>query len=221
MALTKAQLEALKNTLLASGQPIDAARHRSFVQNVIDEMYDAQSRGDLMAGVQADTVTETGDVILLIRSGRAYLVPASLFGGGTASLTGLSDVIISDAQEQDVLSYDVLTDKWVNRAVGDLYPAAQYRESNTILFNGDYISGINAAALSGNIFFDFTGARLGATAQIQHLDAGAFTFPPQAVLMFDPSLVSTSAANYFLLVLVGSTPGSEIVHVFHAMEGGV
>jgi hypothetical protein len=79
MALTKAQLEALKNSLLASQQPIIASTHRELIQNIIDEMYDAQSRGNLLAGVQIDGTTTTGDTLVLIRSGQAYLVPTSLF----------------------------------------------------------------------------------------------------------------------------------------------
>jgi hypothetical protein len=79
MALTKAQLEALKNSLLASQQPIIASTHRELIQNVIDEMYDAQSRGNLLAGVQQNETTTTGDTLLLIRSGQAFLVPTSLF----------------------------------------------------------------------------------------------------------------------------------------------
>jgi hypothetical protein len=79
MALTKAQLEALKNSLLASQQPIIASTHRELIQNIIDEMYDAQSRGNLLAGVQQNGTTTTGDTIVLIRSGQAYLVPTSLF----------------------------------------------------------------------------------------------------------------------------------------------
>jgi hypothetical protein len=80
MALTKAQLEALKNSLLASQQPIIASTHRELIQNVINEMYDAQSRGNLLAGVQQNGTTTTGDTLLLIRSGEMFLVPTSLFG---------------------------------------------------------------------------------------------------------------------------------------------
>lgn len=121
MALTKAQLEALKNELLASGQPITAATHRAFIQNVINEMYDAQSRGNLLAGVQADGTTTGGDEILLIRSGQTYLVPASLFGGGAGTLAGLGDVIITDPQDEDILSYDAVSGKWINIALTGLY----------------------------------------------------------------------------------------------------
>lgn len=77
MAYTKAQLEALKNSILASAQPITAAQHRSMVQNIIDEMFDPQSRGNLLAGVQADGIIVEGDTALVIRSGQAYLMPLS------------------------------------------------------------------------------------------------------------------------------------------------
>lgn len=104
---------------------------------------------------------------------------------------------------------------------GISYPEASYRENNTVLFDNDYITGINAAARSGNILFDFTSAKLGATTQMRHYDASAFTFPTGAVLMFDSADISTTADNYFLFVLVDKTSSAEIVHVFHAMEGGV
>jgi len=120
MALTKAQLESLKNALLASGRPINAASHREFVQNVIDEMYDAQSRGNLLAGVQADGTTAGGDTLLLIRAGQAFLVPVSLFGvDGT--LAGLSDVVIVDEQAGDVVSYDAVDGVWKNVSFTGLF----------------------------------------------------------------------------------------------------
>lgn len=121
MAFTKAELEALKNALLASNQPITAATHRSFVQNIIDELYDAQSRGDLLAGVQEDAATEAGDLVLLIRGGEAFLVPASVFGGGAGTLAGLGDVIITDPQDEEILSYNSSSGKWVNIPLTGLF----------------------------------------------------------------------------------------------------
>jgi hypothetical protein len=98
---------------------------------------------------------------------------------------------------------------------------ATFRENNTVLFDGDYISGINAAARTGNILFDFTGVSLGATTEMRHNDAGAFTFPAEAVLMFASADISTTVDNYFMFELVDNTVAAEIVHVFHAIEGGV
>lgn len=113
MAFTKAQIEALKNSLLASNQPITAAIHRAFAQKLIDEMYDAQSRGNLLAGVQESGSTVTGDEILVIRSGVAYLVPASLFGSGI-SFADLNGIVIVDPQDGDLLAYDAVTEEWKN-----------------------------------------------------------------------------------------------------------
>jgi len=113
MALTKVQLEALKNALLASQQPINAATHRDFIQNVIDEMYDAQSRGNLLAGVQSNGTTAGGDTLLLIRSGEMFLVPVSLFGG-VGTLAGLSDVVIIDEEGDEVLMYNAVDNVWKN-----------------------------------------------------------------------------------------------------------
>lgn len=114
MAFTKAQLEALKNSQLASNQPITAAIHRAFAQNLIDELYDAQSRGNLLAGVQEIGTTAAGDDVLVIRAGQAYLIPASLFGGSGISFADLNGIVIVDPQDGDLLSYDAATDTWVN-----------------------------------------------------------------------------------------------------------
>lgn len=121
MAFTKEQLEALNNSILASGQPITAALHRSFAQKIIDELYSAQSRGDLLAGVQTDGTTVAGDTVLLIRSGQAYLVPVTLFGGAAGTLAGLGDVVITDPDDDDLLTYDTVLGKWKNISLTGLF----------------------------------------------------------------------------------------------------
>jgi hypothetical protein len=93
------------------------------------------------------------------------------------------------------------------------------RENNTVLFDKKYIIG-NAAARTGNILFDFTGAKLGAETEMRHADASAFTFPAEAKLMFDSADISTTDDNFFLFVLTKKS-STEIVKVFHAIEGGV
>ena len=100
------------------------------------------------------------------------------------------------------------------------YPEASERENNTVLFDQNYIIG-NAAARTGNILFDFTGAKLGAETEMRHADASAFTFPAEAMLMFDTADISTTEDNYFLFVLTDKTASSEVVKVFHALEGGL
>ena len=100
------------------------------------------------------------------------------------------------------------------------FPEWSERENNTVLFDKNYIIG-NAAARTGNILFDFTGAKLGAETEMRHADASAFTFPSEAMLMFDTSDISTTDDNYFLFVLTDKTASSEVVKVFHALEGGL
>ena len=56
---------------------------------------------------------------------------------------------------------------------------------------------------------------------MKHEDSSALTFPAEAVLMFDSADISTTVANYFLFVLTDKTASSEVVKVFHALEGGV
>lgn len=80
--MTKAALLAAVNALLPSGLPITAAgQHRPSMHQVIDEMYDGQSRGDVLQGVQDTGSLGGSDKVLLIRSGQAYLIPAAIFTG--------------------------------------------------------------------------------------------------------------------------------------------
>lgn len=101
---------------------------------------------------------------------------------------------------------------------------ASHREDATVLFDGPYISGINSTALSGDIDFDFTGAKLGAWTIMRHADASAFTFDDNSgnitfKFLFDSADISTSADNYFLFTLVDKTTDAEIVIIQHQLEG--
>ena len=93
------------------------------------------------------------------------------------------------------------------------------RESTVVLFDQDYISGIDGAAITGNITFDFTDAKRGTTTYMKHIDASAFTFGSEAVLMFNPVNISTTVPNFFCFILLDKTIGSEIVHVSLEQEG--
>jgi len=115
MAFTKAQLEALKNTLLASNQPILASQHRQQIQSIIDEMYDAQSRANILVGVQSDTVQGGSDTFLVFRSGQAYQLPVSLVNAN--DLANLGDVFINNLEDGDSLVYDAVADRWENRSI--------------------------------------------------------------------------------------------------------
>jgi hypothetical protein len=99
-----------------------------------------------------------------------------------------------------------------------LYPQADERENNTVLFDKDYIIG-NASARTGAILFSFTSAKRGATTEMRH-DGDSITFPSQSMLMFDVAEISTTADNYFMFVITNITASSEVVRVFHALEGG-
>lgn len=108
-----------------------------------------------------------------------------------------------------------------NPVVG--YQSATARASNTCLFDKDYIIG-NTASITGNVLFDFTGAKLGASTEMKHEDASAFTFPSEALLMFDPTDpvhgIRTDIPNYLLFIITDVTASSEIVKVFIDHENG-
>jgi len=86
--MTQAALEALKNTKLASAQPITAVIHRGWAQDLINELYDAQSRGDVLSGVDVSVSIAGGDLVLIIRGGVAKLVDQSLLGSGSDNYRG-------------------------------------------------------------------------------------------------------------------------------------
>jgi len=87
------------------------------------------------------------------------------------------------------------------------------RESAIVLFDEDYISGIDSIAITNNITFDFTDAKRGTTTYMRYSNASAFTFGSEAVLMFDPLNISTTVPNFFCFMLLDKTIGAEIVHV--------
>jgi hypothetical protein len=90
------------------------------------------------------------------------------------------------------------------------YPEAVERANNAVLFDKDYIIG-NAGFRTGNITFDFTGAKLGATTVMKHKDAGAFTIPSNAKTLAGE--YDGAVDNYLWFVLTDKTSSSEIVHL--------
>lgn len=89
------------------------------------------------------------------------------------------------------------------------------KETNTVTFEQDWVIG-NAAARTGNILFDFTGAKLGSSTMMIHADAGAFTFPAQSVTL--SGTASDTVTNYIYFLLVNNTSGAEKVHVTISQE---
>lgn len=89
------------------------------------------------------------------------------------------------------------------------------RESNTVLFDADYVIG-NAAPRTGNILFDFTGAKLGSSTMMIHADASPFTLPDESVIL--SGTASDTVTNYIYFLLVNTTSGSEKVHVTISQE---
>ena len=84
--MTSAELTAAVNALIANGVPITAAIHRNAEGLIITELYDANSRGAVLAGVDTVVSVETGDKVFMIRSGAAKLADKDLFlniDGGT------------------------------------------------------------------------------------------------------------------------------------------
>jgi hypothetical protein len=122
MAYTKAQLEALKNSLLASSKPIPATDHREMEQALIDELFSPQSRADVLDGI-GDTTLDTGqDEFFIFRNGVAYKVPASFVQPGLLEL--LEDCLIITPSDGQVLMYDAGLEKWINADNNATLPTA-------------------------------------------------------------------------------------------------
>jgi hypothetical protein len=116
---TEAQLKALSNSELASGTQIPALKHRTVNDAIIEEMYDAQSRGNVLSGVQTATSLASGDEVFVIRSGEAYLLDADELGF-VSTLADLTDVNIPAPSNDQVLAYNFGTSKWVSKDVSSL-----------------------------------------------------------------------------------------------------
>jgi hypothetical protein len=84
--MTQAALTAAVNALLASGQPITAAMHRAAQLVVTQEMYNANSRGAVLANVDTVLTLSNGDKVFIIRDGEAKLIDGAAYldvNGGT------------------------------------------------------------------------------------------------------------------------------------------
>jgi hypothetical protein len=73
--MTFAELTAAINAKLASGQPITAVIHRSAEGDIIAELYNANSRGAVLAGVSQQVSFSGGDELLVVRSGATIRIP--------------------------------------------------------------------------------------------------------------------------------------------------
>ena len=98
------------------------------------------------------------------------------------------------------------------------YPEAIERASNTVIFDNDYVIG-NAAARTGNILFDFTGAKIGAVTMMKHNDAAAFTIPVEADKIGGTYVASVDNYIYFNLVKKSAT--QEVLVTISQGEGAV
>ena len=109
------------------------------------------------------------------------------------------------------LTYGRRDGGWIEVGEGG-YPEAEIRESNTVLFDKDYIIG-NAGARTGNILFNFVNAKLGAVTFFKHNNSGAYTWPSEVEPL---NWVLTDLDNVtgdviFTFTLVDKTASSEVV----------
>jgi hypothetical protein len=79
--MTQVEIEAQKNSLLASGQPITAATHRNWAQQTINEMYNAASRGRVLATVGTIASLTDGDEVFVVRAGELKRIDRAVFAG--------------------------------------------------------------------------------------------------------------------------------------------
>lgn len=81
--MTQSELTAAVNALLAPSQPITAnGMHKPSMAHVITELYDADSRGAVLAGLSTVLSLNTNDKVLIIRDGQAKIISKDAFDGG-------------------------------------------------------------------------------------------------------------------------------------------
>lgn len=87
---------------------------------------------------------------------------------------------------------------------------AEERESDTVLFDKNYVTG-NTAVRTGNILFDFTGAKLGSTTRILHNSGTKPTIPATGILISGSYTISVNNYIWFCITDIGS--GTEKVEI--------
>jgi hypothetical protein len=135
--------------------------------------------------------------------------------GGATNFIELLDVPTAyTGQSGKAVTVKVTEDGLEFTTPASAYPEAVERANNTVLFDQDYIIG-NAGARSGNILFDFTGAKLGATTEMLHDNSGAYTFPTEGVIRdFETTKLALVTGNVkFGFTLVNKTVSSEVVDI--------
>lgn len=105
MAYTEAQLKAISDSNIATGQtpPIPAVKHRVVNNALIQELFDFQGLANRFAGLTELGSPASDDQIFVIRGGVAYLIDASTLDF-VQQLTDLSDVNIV-APANDAIVY--------------------------------------------------------------------------------------------------------------------
>lgn len=146
---TSSELKALSNSQLASGTEIPATKHRTVNDAIIDELFLAQSRGDVLAGVQAALAIAGGDKVLVIRSGQAYLLDADEFGF-ISNFVDLDDVNIPSPSNNQFITYDSGTGKYI---ASDILPiirpfVSSYAVVSDLGTNGTTVSAGSARELN-------------------------------------------------------------------------
>jgi len=116
---TESELKALSNNQLPSNSQIPASNHRNVNNAIIEEMFDGQSRGDVLSDIQSSSSLNTNDQVLVIRNGQAYLLDANTFGF-VDNFVDLNDVNISNPLNNQAVCYDSTSQKYVVKNVNDL-----------------------------------------------------------------------------------------------------
>lgn len=178
---TESELKALSNSELASGAQIPASKHRTVNDAIIEEMFDGQSRGDVLSAIQSSLSLSPGDQVLVIRSGQAYLLDANTFGF-IDTFVGLNDVNVTAPLNDQVVCYDSASQKYVVKNLADLTTGSDVTGTGTINTIAKWASG--SGITDSNITDDGTIIILGINAQINGdlevtgiLTNGAITFP--------------------------------------------
>lgn len=117
--MSEAALKALSNSQLASGSEIPAVKHRTVNDAIIEELFDAQSRADVLSGVQVAGALAGGDRVLVIRSGQGYLLDADDFGF-IDKLVNLTDVNITSPINNQVVAWDAATSRFVAKSIDNI-----------------------------------------------------------------------------------------------------
>jgi hypothetical protein len=125
------------------------------------------------------------------------------------SINKVRDVDLNEIKQEHNALDNIVTDPVTGlvKVVEDL--GCEIRENNSVLFDKNYITGCQGTPRTGNITFDFTGAKLGSVTVFCINDSVLPTTPSENVIISGEFVPDVD--NYYLFMIVKTTSTQQVL----------